>query len=500
LHYPDAFDPEMAFQLRERNTVSLEEMQKVAVDVEANLLIKRSKVKNKEKEQLKSSEAKLDILASTMEEMMQKISIKEELVVQRHHVPLISEKETVIVPKHFSVHPWYHGLDNDSFMYSIHHTVEDEVQNQRVVEDSPDMICMFNGISSMDDLPKCDQYDDDHEAEIEVDCSEKPTTCCWQEEDQLQLRYDNQSAHGNYDSKDQSAENLRVSENTLPLCFSSFQFLKRNSRPVENSEDRNFSDQSVEDAIKDMEVVLNPESQPLTYIDFQIPDESLEPETNYELIHNNSVPLCFNSFQFLKKNLEYMLKDKYTENQEVSVEPIQQSVQFLQDPISDVLDDLCCQSLFPSSSYGIKRCYDIDMIRQSTSLSFSVEVTLQSPSEQLQPCQEMHEDENNIDTVPELPSKNQGTCHFYLDPIATYMENFFTVEPQSISGSTFVLQDCRGLYGKYQSRFQQWPFHFAVLSRWAKGQAALFTVLMSSQTVLWSQQLLDWLHWHYCII
>jgi hypothetical protein len=115
----------------------------------------------------------------------------------------------------------------------------------------------------------------------------------------------------------------------LPLCFSSFQFLKRNSRPVVNSEDKNSSDQSVDDAIKDMEVVLNPESQPLTYIDFQILDESLEPETNYELIQNNSVPLCFNSFHFLKKNLEYMLKDKYTENQEVSVEPMQQSVQFL---------------------------------------------------------------------------------------------------------------------------------------------------------------------------
>jgi hypothetical protein len=70
LHYPDAFDPEMTFQLRERNTVSIEEIQKVAIDVEANLLIKRSKVKNKEKEQLKSLEAKLDILANTMEEMM----------------------------------------------------------------------------------------------------------------------------------------------------------------------------------------------------------------------------------------------------------------------------------------------------------------------------------------------------------------------------------------------------------------------------------------------
>jgi hypothetical protein len=65
-----------------------------------------------------------------------------------------------------------------------------------------------------------------------------------------------------------------------------------------------------------------------------------------------------------------------------------------------VLDDWCCQSLPPSSSYGIKSCYDMDMIRQSTSLSFSAEASLQNPSEQLQPCQEMHEDENNIDTVP----------------------------------------------------------------------------------------------------
>jgi hypothetical protein len=77
--------------------------------------------------------------------------------------------------------------------------------------------------------------------------------------------------------------------------------------------------------IVDVEVVLNPELQPFTYFDFQIPNERLKPETNYELIQNNSVPLCFNSFQFLKKNLEYMLKDKYTENQEISVEPMQQS-------------------------------------------------------------------------------------------------------------------------------------------------------------------------------
>jgi hypothetical protein len=239
LHFPDAFDPEMAFQLRERNTASLEEMQNIAVDVEANLLIKRSKVKNKEKEQLKSSEAKLDILASAMEEMMQRINRKDELVVQRHHVPLISEKEKVIVPKHFAAHPWYHGLDNDSFMYSIHNTVKDEVPSQLTEEQPADMMCMLDEISYLDNLPKCYQYDDDHEAEIDVDCSKKSTACRWQEEDQLQLRYDNHPLHNNHDSDEENAENLGVSGNTLPLCFSSFQFLKRNSRPVVNSEDKN---------------------------------------------------------------------------------------------------------------------------------------------------------------------------------------------------------------------------------------------------------------------
>jgi hypothetical protein len=130
-----------------------------------------------------------------------------------------------------------------------------------------------------------------------------------------------------------------------------------------------------------------------------------------------------------------------------------------------------------------KNCYDMDMIRQSAIGVCSIEASFQNPSGKLQPCQEMHEDENKIDTVPELPYKNQGTCHFYLDPIATYMENCFTVEPQSFSGNTFVLQDCQGLYGKYQSRFQQQPLCFAVLNLWVTGQDALFTVLMSSQAV-----------------
>jgi hypothetical protein len=311
LHYPDAFDPEMTFQLRERNTTSLEEMQSIAVDVETNLLIKRSQLKDNEREELKSSEAKLEILASVMEKLMQKINIKEELDVQRHHGPLISEKESVTVPKHVTAHPWYHGLNNYSFMYSIHSTVKDEVPSRLVEEKQADMLCMFNGISPLDDLPKCNHCDEDHEAEIKVDCLEKSAACHWQEEDHLRFRYDNQPVHSSHDNDKERAENVRVSEDTFPLCCSSFQFRKRNSRLVVNSEDRNLSDQSVEDALKDMEVVLNPVSQPLTYIDFQILDDSLEPEANSELIQNNYVPLCFNSFRILKKTLGQVLKDEY---------------------------------------------------------------------------------------------------------------------------------------------------------------------------------------------
>jgi hypothetical protein len=169
--------------------------------------------------------------------------------------------------------------------------------------------------------------------------------------------------HNSHDNNDQSAENLRVSENTLPLCFSSFQFLKRNSRPIVNSEDRYSSGQSFDDAIKDMEAILNPGVQHFTYSEFQIPNESLKPETNSELIQNNSVPLCFNSFQILKETLRQVLKDKCTENQEVAVEPMQQSCQSFQDPIFDWLDDLCCQSHFSFTSHEIKSCYDRDMIR-----------------------------------------------------------------------------------------------------------------------------------------
>jgi hypothetical protein len=88
-------------------------------------------------------------------------------------------------------------------MYSIHNTVKEEAPSQLVEEQPTDMICMFNDISPMDDLPKCDQYDDDNEVEIEVDYSKKPVACHWQEEDHLQFRCDNQPLHNSHDNDEE---------------------------------------------------------------------------------------------------------------------------------------------------------------------------------------------------------------------------------------------------------------------------------------------------------
>lgn len=45
-----------------------------------------------------------------------------------------------------------------------------------------------------------------------------------------------------------------------------------------------------------MEASFTPESQPLSYIEFQTMDESLEFETYFELMQDSYVPFSFDSF------------------------------------------------------------------------------------------------------------------------------------------------------------------------------------------------------------
>jgi hypothetical protein len=405
---------------------------------------------------------------------------------------VIAEKDTVPIPKHCSTHPGYHGLNDDSFMYSIHGTVKDEAPSRLVEEQPADMMCMFNGISSVDDSPKWDQYDDDHEAEIEVDCLEKPIACHWQEEDHLQFRCDNQPLCNSHDSDEECAENVRVSEDTLSLCCSSFQFLKRNSRPVVNSEDKNSSDQSIDDTIKDMDAVLNPESQHLPSFNFRILDESLEPETNYDLIQKNSVPLCFKSFQVLKETLGQVLKDEYRNKWEILFESMQQSCQSFQDPITDLLDGLCGQNHSSFTSHETKRCYDIDMVRQSDFLSFVAEASFHKSSEHPQSDEEMLKDTEGIGEKSSFDAvlfevENQKMGQTYIDLVATYMEKFFNTGYFSI-GDVFpiVWVDQILCKRKRSGSYSQARVTDLCLSTDSERKEPL-------------NQLLDWLHWHFSI-
>lgn len=53
IKFPDGFDPNMAYQLRERDPATLEDMQKIAVSIEANLLAKRARTKTEKKVTIK---------------------------------------------------------------------------------------------------------------------------------------------------------------------------------------------------------------------------------------------------------------------------------------------------------------------------------------------------------------------------------------------------------------------------------------------------------------
>jgi hypothetical protein len=78
---PDGFDADMSYQLRERNSATLEDMHKSVVSVEENLLAKRARQRTERRVTIKeelstsSSDAKLDSLAKAIEKMMERLTI-----------------------------------------------------------------------------------------------------------------------------------------------------------------------------------------------------------------------------------------------------------------------------------------------------------------------------------------------------------------------------------------------------------------------------------------
>jgi hypothetical protein len=81
IKFLDGFNADMSYQIRERNSVTLEDMHKSVVSVEANLLTRRARQRTKRRVTIKeeptmsSSDAKLDSIVRTMERMMERLTI-----------------------------------------------------------------------------------------------------------------------------------------------------------------------------------------------------------------------------------------------------------------------------------------------------------------------------------------------------------------------------------------------------------------------------------------
>jgi hypothetical protein len=83
IKFPDGFDADMYYQLRERNDATLEEMQKSAISVEANLLAKRARQRTewrvtiKEEPSTSNNDSKLDTVVRSLALLLERSSISD---------------------------------------------------------------------------------------------------------------------------------------------------------------------------------------------------------------------------------------------------------------------------------------------------------------------------------------------------------------------------------------------------------------------------------------
>jgi hypothetical protein len=81
IKFPNGFDANISYQLRERNYATLEDLQKSVISVEANILARRARqrierwVTIKEDPSFSSSDPKLDSISRDMERMMERLTI-----------------------------------------------------------------------------------------------------------------------------------------------------------------------------------------------------------------------------------------------------------------------------------------------------------------------------------------------------------------------------------------------------------------------------------------
>lgn len=75
LKFPYGFDPDMAYQLRERDPTTLEEMQKITISVEANLNDKRDRLKAEKKFSTKEEASTSDQVLHKVENMIERLTL-----------------------------------------------------------------------------------------------------------------------------------------------------------------------------------------------------------------------------------------------------------------------------------------------------------------------------------------------------------------------------------------------------------------------------------------
>lgn len=75
MKFPDGFDANMAYQLREREPAIMEDMQKIVVSVEANLLAKRARARAENKVTIKEEPSSTDQLLRKVEQMFERVKL-----------------------------------------------------------------------------------------------------------------------------------------------------------------------------------------------------------------------------------------------------------------------------------------------------------------------------------------------------------------------------------------------------------------------------------------
>jgi hypothetical protein len=168
--------------------------------------------------------------------------------------------------------------------------------------------------------------------------------------------------------------------------------MREHCKQIVSKKDEECSATSGEENRDDIEVVSDSEVQNLSLCEGQNLDETKKPGTGNELIHFDSLPLCFSSFQTSRGNLVHILVENHSVSPEVSVKPIPRSSKAFYDPIANMLVNVCFQGQVSFTHNELKKCYDMDMIRQSTPLSGSIEISVQNPSEEIQTYHDMLED------------------------------------------------------------------------------------------------------------